>query len=413
MDRRTVLRQLLAAGGAASLAACLDLESDGADAPAVPTGRPADRPARQHAWNPVLETDAHGTRRLPNHHLFRSLSYRGEDREADRPVLEAALTDLERAYAHDPDGLLFTVGYSPTYFRRFDDPLDVDLPPAGPIVPGENVRRDDADAFLHIASDRASVVLEAEEALFGDRGTANGVDVTGLAGLLDPADPDHDRKTGFVGPGLPASREGNLQGVPESAVHPDAPTFMNFRSGLRETRATEDRVTIRAGRFAGGTTQHVELLVHTLAHWFDHTTQEQVARLFAPDVDAADVGPTGDELTTHNHVDPASHRELLETAREAGVVGHAQKLARFREDGRPPILRRDVNTDDDQEAGVVFVSLQRAFADFRRLRVAMAGGDLADETPIGERRDNGIRQYVRTRSRGNFLVPPRARRALP
>lgn len=413
MERRAVLRQLLATGGAASLAACLDLEfDDGADSPPVPSGDPSTRPARQHAWNQVLETDDHGTHRLPHHHLFLSLSYAGDDREHDRPVLETALQDLERAYAHGPGGLLFTVGYSPTYFRRFDDPLDVDLPAAGPVVPGENVRRDEADAFLHLASDTASVVLEAEEALFGDR-PANGVDVTTLAGLFALREPDHDRKTGFIGAGLPAGREGNLQGIPEAELHPDAPSFMNFRSGLRDTQASEDRVTVQDGRFAGGTTQHVELLIHTLANWFDHTTQEQVDRLFAPTVDATDVGPTGEKLTTHNHVEPASHDEVLATARDTGVVGHAQKLSRFREDGRPPILRRDVNTDDDQEAGVVFVSLQRTFETFRRMRVAMAGLDVAAETTVGDRQDNGIRQYVRTRSRGNFLVPPRHVRSLP
>lgn len=413
MERRPVLRRLLAAGGVAALSACLDLEFDeDSEHPAVPTGRPGDRPARQHAWNDALETDEHGTHRLPRHHLFLSLTYSGEAREADRPVVEAALEDLERAFAASTEALLFTIGYSPTYFDRFDDPLDVDLPPAGPVLPGENVRRDDADALLHLASDHASVVLEAEGALFGDR-QANGTDVTSLDGVFHLADRDHDRRTGFIGAGLPASRKGNLQGVPEAEVHPDAPTFMNFRSGLAKTQATEDRVTIRDGRFVGGTTQHVELLIHTLANWFDHTTQEQVDRLFAPDVDAADVGPTGDRLTTHNHVDPADDAELEQVAREAGVVGHAQKLAQYREEGRPPILRRDVNTDDDQEAGVVFVSLQRTFEDFRRLRVAMAGRDIAAETPVHERQDNGIRQYVRTRSRGNFLVPPRDQRALP
>jgi len=412
MDRRSLLRRLLATGGTAALAACQELESDDGDGPAVPSGQPADRPARQHAWNDVLPTDEHGTRRLPRHHLFLSLRYRGDDRAGDREIVEAALRDLERAYDASPAGLLFTIGYSPTYFERFDEPLDVDLPPAGPVVPGENVRPDDADAFLHLASDTASVVLAAEAALFGDR-AANGVDVTGLAGLLEPADTDTDRKTGFLGAGLPASREGNIQGVPEDEIHPDAPRFMNFRSGLAGTQATEDRVTIRSGRFAGGTTQHVELLIHTLAHWFDHTTQEQVDRLFAPTVDAATVGPTGEGLSRHNHVDPVDHDELLSTAERTGVVGHAEKLSRYREDGRPPILRRDVNTDDGQEAGVVFVSLQRAFSTFERLRVAMAGAEIAAETPVGDRQDNGIRQYVRTRSRGNFLIPPRDRRALP
>jgi len=39
--------------------------------------------------------------------------------------------------------------------------------------------------------------------------------------------------------------------------------------------------------------------------------------------------------------------------------------------------------------------------------------DLAAERPIGECRENGIRQYIRTRRHGNALVPPRELRALP
>jgi hypothetical protein len=411
MHRRAVLRRLLAAGGAAALSACLDVEFDD-DAPEIPSGSPDDRPDRQHAWNAALETDEHGNRRLPRHHVFRSLSYVGEDRERDRGLVETALTDLERAYGASPDGLLFTVGYSPSYFERFGESLSVDLPPAGPVVPGENVRRDDADAFLHLASDHASAVLGAEAALFGDR-PANGTDVSRLDGVFELADPEDGRRTGFVGAGLPADREGNFQGVPQEGVHEAAPNFLNFRSGLKGTQATEDRVTIREGRFAGGTTQHVALLVHTLSNWFDRSTQEQVARMFAPDVDAENVGPVGEELTAHNRVDPVDESALHEVADEHGVVGHAQKMARFREDGRPPILRRDVNTDHDHEAGVVFVSLQRAFEEFRRLRVAMAGLDIAASTPVSERQDNGILQYFRTHQRGNFLIPPRRLRALP
>ncbi len=411
MERRALLRWLVAVGGTSALSACLDLEFGGEDVD-VPTGDPGARPARQHAWNDALATDEHGTRRLPRHHLFRSVDYAGDDREADRPVVERALTDLERAYERSPEGLLFTVGYSPTYFDRFDEPLSVDLPPAGPVVPGENVRRDDADAFLHLASDHASVVLEAEAALFGDA-DANGVAVTSLDGLLRLADPDEGRRTGFIGAGLPAGREGNLQGVPENEVHADAPNFMNFRSGFPGSQATEDRVTISEGRFAGGTTQHVAVLVHTLSNWFDHSPQGRVDRMFGPDVDADAVGPVGEQLTTDNPVEAVDEARLHEVAESEGVVGHVQKLSRFREDGRPPILRRDVNTDKGDEAGVVFVTLQRAFEEFRRLRLAMAGIDLADETPVGERANNGILQYFRTRQRGNFLIPPREGRALP
>lgn len=392
----------MAAGGVAALSACLDRESE------VPAGDPDRRPGRQHAWNGFLERDSHGNPQLPEHHVFLSLAYEGDDRDGDRAVVQEALTDLERAYEASNDGLLFTVGYSPAYFERFDDPIEADLPPPGPVHGGEHVATDDADAFLHLASDHASAVMAARQALFGE-GEANGTDVTGLEGVFAV----ERRRTGFVGPGLPAANDANLLGLPEGAVDDAAPTFTNFRSGFRGSQATEDRVTLREGRFAGGTTQHVELFRLQLGEWFEHSADGRVARLFAPDLGADDVGERGERLTDDTPVEAADGEALREVAEEHGVVGHVQKLARFREDGRPPILRRDVDSADNGEAGMVFVSLQRGFAEFRTLRLAMEGRDLAAETPVGERRDNGILQYVRNRRRGNFLVPPRRLRALP
>jgi hypothetical protein len=188
---------------------------------------------------------------------------------------------------------------------------------------------------------------------------------------------------------------------------------MAFWSRFTGSQATEDRVTIEEGRFAGGTTQHVSALTLILDNWVTHSLEEKIARLFAPTADTEEIGPRGERLTTDNTVDTIDEQQLHESADEHGVVGHAQKLSRFRESGRPPILRRDVNTDDNGEAGVMFVSLQRAFDDFRRLRLAMEGIDLAEETPVHDREKNGILQYFRTRRRGNFLIPPREMRALP
>lgn len=402
MERRAVLRGLVAAGGLSALSACLDLEAS-----ERPTGDPDRRPERQHAWNDYLEHDAHGNRSLPAHHVFLSLSYTGADRERDGELLETALTDLERAYETSNDGLLFTLGYSPAYFERFDDP--VDLPPPGPLHADEHVGTDEADVFLHLASDHASVVLAARQALFGDQ-HANGIEVTTIEDVFE----QETRRTGFIGAGLPAANDDTLLGIPRDTVSSEAPTFMDFRSGFRRTQATEERVTLQSGRFAGGTVQHVETMRLLLEEWYDRSKPEQIARLFGPDVDPAVVGDHGELLTDHNHVPRLDLAALVEVAETHGVVGHAQKLSRFREaNGRPPILRRDVNSDDFGEAGMVFVSLQRRFEEFRRLRLAMEGRDVAEESSVRERRENGILQYVRTRRRGNFLLPPRPLRALP
>lgn len=409
--RRHVLRSLVATGGAGALAACLEA-TDGDDAdPEPPTGEPARRPRRQHAWNERLRRDEDGNFLPPRHHVYLSLEYAGADREADRAELEAALRDLETAFEASHRGLLFTIGYSADYFATYGEP--VELPRPRPIVEDENVLLDEADAFLHLASDSARAVLAAEEALFGERATANGVDVTALSGLLDPV----RRRTGFFGFGEPAERP-RLNGLPSSPREPSpvperAPFFMGFRAGFRRNQAPEGRVTLQSGRFAGGTTQHVSGLKLNLTDWFDLDGDEQVAKLFGPGQSMADVGPIGSALTDHNGVDAQTDADLRAAATEAGVVGHAQKLARHREDGRPPILRRDVNSDDLDEAGVVFVSLQRSIEDFRRLRRSMEGRDLAGTGGVGEQHHNGILRYLQTRHRGNFLLPPRDRRSLP
>jgi len=404
MDRRSWLRRLVAVGGTGALAACLDDPS----ADPIPTGSPGRRPERQHAWNGRLRRDEDGNVLLPRHHVFLSVAYESETPEADRDVLEEALTDLERAYEASHRGLLCTVGYSPAYFDRFDERVEtVDLPPPGPIVPGENVATDDADLFVHLASDRAVAVLGAEEALFGT-GTANGRAVTRIDGLFSV----QERRTGFIGAGLPKARNDRLRGMPEDVLHERAPSFMNFRSGFRGSQASEPRVTIRDGRFAGGTTQHVSTIALQLGNWFERSHEEQVARLFSPAVDPDAVGPAGLAVGDSSPVDDATVEALQDGAANTEVVGHAQKLAPFREDGTPPILRRDVDSIDGGEAGVVFVSLQRAIETFERLRRAMEGQMLEDEA-IGERTDNGILEYLTVRRRGNFLLPPRENRSLP
>lgn len=404
MRRRELLRGFVAAGGMSALGACLDLQSG-----SVPTGEPSRRPARQHAWNDLLPTDEHDNHRLPEHHVLLSLSYEGGDRERDRSAVETALRDIERAYEASADGLLFTLGYTPAYFERFDDPVQADLPPPGPLHDGENVATEDADAVLHLASDHGSAVLAARQALLGKQKKANGVAVTPLDGLFTAT----HRRTGFVGAGLPAKNDENKLGIPPDVVDGDAPNYMNFRSGFRRTQATEDRVTLQNGRFAGGTTQHIEAIRLVLSEWFERSTDEQIARLFSPERTVEDIGDIGQNLTDDNRVESVPEDDLPDVARDHGVVSHVQKMSHLRENGRPPILRRDVNSADNGEAGMLFVSLQRAFEDYRRVRLAMAGLDLPEGTPVQPRQENGIRQYFRTRRRGNVLVPPRELRALP
>ncbi|MCU4926077.1 Tat pathway signal protein [Halobacteria archaeon AArc-dxtr1] len=418
LSRREYVRLAVAAGGLAALGACL--EADGEDD--VPSGTdPTTLPDRQHAWNEYLETDDDGNVRPPEHHVLLALSLTpdveadgepGPDEDAAETV-EAALRTLERAYEWSNEGLLFTLGYTPTYFERFDGSLPdaVDLPAPEPLTDRESpdtLEFDEFDAVLHLASDRAAVVLAAEEALFGELDDVNGEPVeTDLSGVF--ARHDDRRRTGFVGPGLPAEKI-DVSGVPES-VPEDAPFFMGFRSGFRESQATEGRVTIESGPFAGGTTQHVSSMAIQLDQWFDQESHAQrVMKTFSPHHNDADlISGVGDSLGSSSALTDDWIDATDEDARNRGVVGHAQKAARAREDGDPLLLRRDFNTVDGDRPGLHFLSLQREIADFVRVREAMTGADL----PIGQPQNHGILGYIFVDRRGNYLVPPRSRRALP
>lgn len=415
-SRRAVLRAgaaAVAAGGSGALAACLGRESSIDVPPGV--SDPASLPDRQHAWNDALYEDADGNVRPPAHHVFLELSLRADPDESVRDTVETALRDLERAVAWGPEGILFTLGYTRAYVDRFDASLaGVSLPEPDPmpvLAAESDVTVATSDALLHLASDDAAVVLAVEEALFGDPDQLDGDSLSAsLEGVFERV----DRRTGFVGPGEPAERQQGLEGLPDGEPVPDeAPFFMGFRSGFRESQATEDRVTVDDGPFAGGTTQHLETLELDLGSWFGESSHAQrVAKLFGPDhADREAVGEYGERLGTDPGV-AETVDQIEEDARERGIVGHAQKLARAREDGEPVLLRRDVNTTDGDVCGLHFVSLQRELSEFTRVRRAMAGDEFR-QYGVGPRQGNGILRYVRLRHWGDYLVPPRSLRALP
>lgn len=414
-DRRQFLKAAVATGGVAALSACLDVTDD-----PVPAGvdDPATLPERQHAWNDRVRTDDHGNVKLPRHQslVYLNLDSEGPPTDVDREVIRDALRTLDRAYERSNDGLIFSIAYSPAYFERFDAslPEELDLPPPRRLSPFEEPAFDTQDALLHLASDRADVVLAAEAALTGEREEANGVAVD--APLTD-AMTVADRRSGFVGSGMPAERQ-DVAGIPDSNPVPEtAPMFMGFKAGFRGNQATEDYVTIDSGPFTGGTTKHVTRLRQRLADWYGEQDFEQrVAELFSP-AHAADglVEGVGKNLGSDNGLRPEMIESVREHAREFGRVGHAQKAARANRDseGNVRLLRRDVESTDGDVAALHFPSLQRGISAFEEVREAMNGTDLTDEPAIRQRVNNGILEYIFTTHRGNFLVPPRRHRILP
>lgn len=410
LPRRDYLRGLVAAGGMAALGACVN--TSGVDSESVPTGDPANRPARQHAWNEVLSRDETGNVVPPEHRVLVALDLTGTPDETARGQVETAFRSLERAYAYSPDGLLFTVSYSPAYFERVG--VDSPVPDPEPVTSIESdIELDTFDAVVHLASNNPSVVLEAEEALLGEVTEPNGIEMeTDLTGVFTAAD---QRRTGFVGDGLPAqmAREHDID-VPDEMPE-QAPFFMGFRSGFNASQAPEDRVTIQDGPYAGGTTMHIESLDLNLRQWFEQDDHFlRVAKMFSSDhANETRVGEMAKKLGTVTGASEVA-AETTEDARAEGIVGHAQKSARARDDdGTPPLLRRDFNTIDGDRPGVHFLAHQRSIDEFVRTRRLMAGEDVAGEGGVGRRLNNGILQYIFVMRRGNFLTPPRELRALP
>ncbi|MFW5905722.1 MAG: DUF7405 family protein [archaeon] len=417
LSRRSFVAAAVAAGGSVGLSACLGAESE----PDLPRGATdlSSLPDRQHAWNHALPEDEYGNTVPPRHRilLLFDLETEGEPDRSARERTRLAFETLERAYPRSNDGLLFTVSYSRRYFDRFEESLSssVDLPDPTALAPFEDPTLDRSNVVVHLGSDYGQVLLAAERALLGERDEVNDVDV---AASLDDDFVLVDRRTGFVGEGLPGEHQ-DVDGVPDSPAIPDeSPMFMGFKSGFERTQASEDRVTIQRGPFTGGTTQQLSAIDLHLDQWYGQDSRfHREASMFCPHLaDAGAIEGAGENLGTSASMSrcPAhSSEELLEAAEEDGVVGHSQKMVRARDDRGPRLLRRDFNSTDGGRARLHFLSLQRSITDFVETRRAMNGSDVAESTPVGRRTNNGLLQYVTVRRRGNYLVPPRESRALP
>lgn len=401
--RRRLLARASAVAGAAGLAGCLGslpfLGGDGGE-----FGDPGERPARQHVWNPYLRTDRHGNHLPPRYNRVLLLDLAEEPDDGTAEAVEAAMRTVEDAYDWRPEGLFHMLAWGSGYFER------IGALERSPVRhPSVISRTDDPDllsfdAALVLASDVGSHPLAVENAMFGDADELEGEPVDApLGDVFDRV----ARRTGFIGEGLP-SRHADAEGIPsDHTITEDDPLFTGFFSGRRGTQASEDRVTIPSGEFAGGTTMHLSHLDLELDRWFNAFDDAgRVARMFSPEMDPEDVA----EFAT----DVPFTKDVAEVAAENDLVGHHEKVARVRRDGEPLLLRRDFNTVDGGNAGLHFLSLQRSLDEFVSTRDAMNGWWLRQHSDaITDRKNNGLLNFITVRSRANFYVPPREDRALP
>lgn len=419
LPRRRFLKTAVALGGASALSACVGRF----DSEPVPTGDPNAKPTSQHAWRGYIRQDKHGNSKLPRHQILLYVDFDGEGPPSSemRSTLSEVLGTLDRSYEWSSRGLLFSVAYSPSYFERFDEPFPdaIDLPQPTALSPFESPTFDTQDAVIHLASDRADIVLEADAALRGEREDANGESVT--ARITDIATVD-SRRTGFIGAGLPAENQ-DAAGIPDSEPVPeDSPLFMGFKAGFQGNQASEAHVTFDDGPFAGGTTKVIANLRQRLDDWYGEQSYDQrVTELFSPGhTEEGLVEGVGANLGGDSGIDQFVDR-IEADAEQYGRVGHAQKAARGNRDenGEVKLLRRHFESTDDigsdqRVASLHFPTLQRGISDFEEVRRAMNGTDLPDVTPaIRQRVNNGILEYIFVRRRGYFLVPPRRYRSLP
>jgi len=415
LSRRDFCKAALAIGGSSALSACIDRNG----VPAV-SGGPADLsslPDRQFAWNEYVVTDPHGNTMLPHHQLVLCLEYAGEGTPTDdeRATADGALRTLERAYQRgtggNPDalsteGLLFMMGYSRQYFDRFDAAFRdaVDLPPTDEFldaIDADPELGEDYDAVLVLSSDHVEVLLAAEQALFGNLDKLNGVAVEdSLAGILER----QDRRTGFLGQGVVAEE------LEDEPVPEEAPAAMGYKSGFSDNQASEDRVAIQSAPFTDGTTLHLSRIVFELDEWYDNDEETRVHQMFSPDHDHSDIGSSGKALASHSNTTEEMVDRIDEDAREHGRVGHAQRVARSRDDDFDQvILRRSEGVSTDlARTGMNFISIQREISDFVDVRTAMNSDDEVDDSV-----HEGILSFMEVLSRATFLIPPREHAALP
>lgn len=386
-------RFIAAAAGAVGggIAAGFPLPAD-AGRHVVLGAQPSGLPARQHAWNATLATDEHGNVVAPRFDRLLFFDVLGKPTVEGVRTLEASLRALERDHRWGPNGLLFTVGWSPHYFERV---LGVrsPIPHATELSDFELPTFDDYDTCAHLACDDEQRLASVEQSLVHD---------------VRDALRWRETRTGFVGTGLPAAHQ-HANGIPSgNPVSKTAPLFMGFKSGFTKNQASEDDVTIADGPFADGTTMQVSYMRLRLDSWYRLLDEkERAARMYAPEVTPADVARFTDDA-------PSDPGKYAQAARRYGVVGHSQTSARARRNGRPRIIRRDFNTVDGGLAGLHFVAVQRSIADFVATRKAMNAANASYLNPaITDTVNNGINEFIFVLKRANYILPSRALRSFP
>ncbi len=106
---------------------------------------------------------------------------------------------------------------------------------------------------------------------------------------------------------------------------------MGFKSGFKKNQASEDRITIKKGKFSEGTTQHLSWLNLNLKQWYEQDSRfQRVSKMFCPHhAKNEKVEGVGENLGSSSHIDEWG-KDIMEKARNNGVIGHPQKMVDVR-----------------------------------------------------------------------------------
>jgi hypothetical protein len=391
--------------------------------------------------------------------------------------LEAALTSVEGVYPLQPHGLFIQVAYGLPYFHeRIPAPITVRCMPrsamagtAGQWAVIDSIRfpKDPGDLILerndmafHFLSDYRDHVESVLDALFtpGEH-LLNGIPARSayLGDLLTVT----TMRRGFVGRNMPKLM-GLRHGIPGAEQIPDgAMLFMGFTSTGADTVAMGNTPSFETipgftdqtpnSYFAHGAAMHLSRTAIDIERWYAHSPKERLQRMYHARIEGS---PT--DLTHFSAPLPAPPRrffsfdhmgsveEVMDQIREydaeqLGVLGHAMQmhdLDRIFEGrtsahgerlqaGAVYFLREDFNTvenpfsysiDDEisptPQAGLHFIGFGPSSQHFEQMRLKMDSVDLQRRHGLPDE-SIGLAKFLTTTHRQNFLLPPRAHRAMP
>ncbi|MBB6646954.1 DUF7405 family protein [Halobellus ruber] len=436
VERRSFLKSALAIGGASALSSALGV----AGVPSVAAAEGdheaigvAARDNRQHAWDGYEKYFPEREQTLPpEHHLVLHVDYTGdgEPTPEDRAEAAGAFREIERSFEWSHEGVLFTVGYSASYFDRFGEPLPKGIDPKGgfakpalltpeqliesPGVTLENERPvagDTYDAVIHLASDDIRKLLLVEQLLWDGYDPAEvwdedpaeatiGFDHT-LDGIFTKPESYPARRVGFAGhenveERLAEDTDFDADRVPnenelEDEVgneHPAAELSMGFNDQYKNSLPRETNVTLledqrlvepkSPGVFAQGTIQHVSKLNIDLDGFYDdHDLEGRRDRMFSPDHDDDNTGAVGENLGNSNAPGDTPMRDVTQAPDDPTGGDKARETQPDWEDGVAGHAQKVARARFDMETRITEEGQKR-----------LSGGDREELLPAEERPDD-------------------------